>query len=141
MLKKPRLLVVDEGTSACDATSDAVLQRTLREAFPGCTVFTIAHRMATILDSSTIVVISFGCAVEVGTPGRLLANPMSSFAAMVADSDKSHTHFVIEPCMARLLLQWIWRRRRVSGAGSAALVGPPIGTVQDPPTGDDACVS
>ncbi len=54
---QPRLLIVDEGTSACDAASDALLQQTLRVAFPGCTVFTIAHRMATILDSSTIVVI------------------------------------------------------------------------------------
>ena len=68
---------------------------------------------------------------------------VNDFAFTLADSDKSHTHFVIEPCMARLLLQWIWRRRRVSGVGSAALVGPPIGTVQDPPTasGDGACVS
>ena len=87
LLKQCRILLLDEATSSVDYETDKVIQQTLREAFAGCTVITIAHRVNTIMDSDKILVMSYGRAEEFGAPKDLLADKTSVFAGIVKQSE------------------------------------------------------
>ncbi|EEC20311.1 ABC transporter, putative [Ixodes scapularis] len=86
LLRKPRLLVLDEATSQMDGDTDQLIQATLREAFAQCTQITIAHRIHTVLDHDKILVMSDGCVLEYGTVEDLLSNPSSVFRNMARDA-------------------------------------------------------
>ena len=76
-----------QATSNVDLETDRKIQTTLREAFPGCTVLTIAHRVNTIMDSDKILVMSDGYAKEFDAPQALLANEDSLFRAIVRHAE------------------------------------------------------
>ncbi|CAN7974906.1 unnamed protein product, partial [Ixodes persulcatus] len=86
LLRKPRLLVLDEATSQMDGDTDQLIQATLREGFAQCTQITIAHRIHTVLDHDKILVLSDGCVLEYGTVADLLSNPSSVFKNMARDA-------------------------------------------------------
>ncbi|KAM7282296.1 multidrug resistance-associated protein 1 [Ixodes scapularis] len=86
LLRKPRLLVLDEATSQMDGDTDQLIQATLREAFAHCTQLTIAHRIHTVLDYDKILVMSDGRILEYGTVSDLLSNPSSVFRDMARDA-------------------------------------------------------
>lgn len=92
LLQRVRVLVLDEPSSAVDVIADAVLQRTIRTAFAKATVLTIAHRIATIVDSDRILVLGAGRVLEFDAPARLLANPASEFSRMVAEAAAGGEH-------------------------------------------------
>lgn len=72
LLRRARILVLDEATSNVDTASDALIQETVREAFADCTVLTIAHRLHSILDSDRVLVLEDGKVKEFDTPSNLL---------------------------------------------------------------------
>ena len=86
LLRNSRVLLLDEATSNVDNATDAVIQRTIREAFRGCTVLTIAHRLNTIVDYDRILVLDHGRIAEFDSPRVLLARPGSAFGALVAET-------------------------------------------------------
>jgi ATP-binding cassette subfamily C (CFTR/MRP) protein 1 len=80
LLKKTRVLLLDEATASVDVETDAAIQRTVRDCFSECTVLTIAHRLATIMDSDSVLVLDHGRVVEHDHP-HLLLNPAAVAAS------------------------------------------------------------
>ena len=86
LLRKTKILVLDEATATVDQETDDLIQATLRKEFADCTVLTIAHRLNTIMDSDRIAVFKKGELEEIGKPENLLQNNFSSFKSMAIDS-------------------------------------------------------
>ncbi|KAL2809233.1 P-loop containing nucleoside triphosphate hydrolase protein [Aspergillus granulosus] len=72
LIRKPRLLLLDESTSALDAESERLLQDGLEKAARGITVIAIAHRLYTIRKADVIFLIEEGKCVERGTHAELI---------------------------------------------------------------------
>ncbi|XP_049267028.1 ATP-binding cassette sub-family C member 3 [Rhipicephalus sanguineus] len=83
LLRRPRIILMDEATSHMDGNTDRTVQTTLRESFAYCTVLTIAHRLETVLDYDKILVMAKGRTVEFGPTQQLASNPDSAFHAML----------------------------------------------------------
>ncbi|XP_071568158.1 multidrug resistance-associated protein 1 isoform X5 [Temnothorax nylanderi] len=86
LLRKTKVLILDEATAAVDLETDDLIQTTIRQEFKDCTVLTIAHRLNTILDSDRVIVLDNGLIVEYDSPEVLLRNPSSSFYSMAKDA-------------------------------------------------------
>ena len=86
VLRDPDILVMDEATSSCDASADALIQAAVRSEFAQATVLTIAHRLATVLDSSRILVMEKGQLAEQGEVKELLQKEGGLFRALVEGS-------------------------------------------------------
>uniref|UniRef100_A0A8D2DHH8 Multidrug resistance-associated protein 1 n=1 Tax=Sciurus vulgaris TaxID=55149 RepID=A0A8D2DHH8_SCIVU len=72
LLRKTKILVLDEATAAVDLETDDLIQSTIRTQFDDCTVLTIAHRLNTIMDYTRVIVLDRGEMRECGTPSDLL---------------------------------------------------------------------
>eukprot|EP00005_Dracoamoeba_jomungandri_P014183 CAMPEP_0174262580 /NCGR_PEP_ID=MMETSP0439-20130205/13739_1 /TAXON_ID=0 /ORGANISM="Stereomyxa ramosa, Strain Chinc5" /LENGTH=1412 /DNA_ID=CAMNT_0015347351 /DNA_START=291 /DNA_END=4529 /DNA_ORIENTATION=- len=86
LLKKSRVLVMDEATAAVDFETDALIQKTIQEEFSDITVFTIAHRIHTILYYDRVMVLDKGLIVEFDDPQELLRDKSTQFYSMVNSS-------------------------------------------------------
>ncbi|XP_022081543.1 ATP-binding cassette sub-family C member 9-like [Acanthaster planci] len=87
-LRKSRILIMDEATASIDLETDKLLQKVVVTAFADRTVLTIAHRIATILNSDKILVLNEGKVAEFDTPDNLMQTDGSLFASFVRDKDK-----------------------------------------------------
>lgn len=84
LLSSGQLLVLDEATSGLDAESDRLVQRLLRgKEFEGRTMVAVAHRLQTIMDFDTVVVMHAGRIVEMGNPRELSDKEGGYFAGLV----------------------------------------------------------
>ncbi|XP_051062713.1 multidrug resistance-associated protein 1 isoform X2 [Phodopus roborovskii] len=72
LLRKTKILVLDEATAAVDLETDDLIQSTIRTQFEDCTVLTIAHRLNTIMDYTRVIVLDKGEVRECGAPSELL---------------------------------------------------------------------
>jgi ABC-type multidrug transport system fused ATPase/permease subunit len=90
LLRKPKILVMDEATASIDNTTDAQIQRMIRENFADATVLTIAHRLNTIMDSDRVLVLADGEIAEFDEPGKLLQKEGGHFRSMVEKSQRAH---------------------------------------------------
>ncbi|ULT81994.1 hypothetical protein L3Y34_011748 [Caenorhabditis briggsae] len=86
MLRKSKILVIDEATANVDGVTDACIQRTIQESFKHATVITVAHRLHTIMNSDRIMVFEKGELLEFDKPLTLLNDPTSLFAKMAYQS-------------------------------------------------------
>ncbi|XP_052804271.1 multidrug resistance-associated protein 1-like isoform X1 [Mya arenaria] len=82
LLRKTKVLILDEATAAVDMETDDLIQNTIREEFRGCTILTIAHRLNTIMDYDKILVLDQGLIKEFDSPENLLADTTTVFYGM-----------------------------------------------------------
>lgn len=72
LLKKPAIYIFDEATSALDTHTEREIQNNLEEISVGATTLTIAHRLSTVINSDTIIVLDHGVIAQQGTHHELL---------------------------------------------------------------------
>ncbi|KAG6713738.1 hypothetical protein I3843_05G153700 [Carya illinoinensis] len=96
LLKKRRVLVLDEATASIDTLTDNLIQETIKEETRGCTVITVAHRINTVIDNELVLVLDEGKVVEYDSPAQLLKDNSSAFSKLVTEflrrSSKSNFH-------------------------------------------------
>uniref|UniRef100_A0A803LEG0 ABC-type xenobiotic transporter n=2 Tax=Chenopodium quinoa TaxID=63459 RepID=A0A803LEG0_CHEQI len=85
LLKRSKVLILDEATASVDTATDNLIQQTLREHFSDSTVIIIAHRITSVINSDMVVLLSHGLVEECNSPMKLLENKSSSFAKLVAE--------------------------------------------------------
>jgi len=86
IVSRPKILVLDEATSAVDMATDALIQRSIREEFGDSTLLVIAHRLSTIADFDRVLVMDAGRGVEFGAPRELLRREGGVFRGLVEGS-------------------------------------------------------
>ncbi|KAF9288796.1 hypothetical protein BGZ68_010621 [Mortierella alpina] len=79
LLRKSKVLLLDEATAAVDVETDSLIQKTIRQEFSDRTVLTIAHRIKTVMDSDKILVLDKGRVQEFEAPSVLLKRKDSLF--------------------------------------------------------------
>ncbi|XP_047316294.1 ABC transporter C family member 10-like [Impatiens glandulifera] len=91
LLRKSKILVLDEATASIDNAIDLILQKTIRTEFAECTVITVAHRIPTVMDCTMVLAMSDGKVVEFDEPIKLMNNEDSLFGKLVKEY-WSHYH-------------------------------------------------
>ena len=87
ILRKSKIICLDEASSALDSNTDVLIQKTIREHFKDSTLLVIAHRLDTVIDLDTVLVMGEGRMVEKDTANALLQRPGgSAFATLVAET-------------------------------------------------------
>ncbi|VAI82689.1 unnamed protein product [Triticum turgidum subsp. durum] len=95
LLRRCRILVLDEATASIDNSTDAILQKTIRTEFTYCTVVTVAHRIPTVMDCDMVLTMSDGKVVEFDKPTKLMETEGSLFRELVKEywSYTANTNF------------------------------------------------
>ncbi|XP_052864944.1 ATP-binding cassette sub-family C member 4-like [Anopheles cruzii] len=112
ILRRNRILILDEATANVDPETDKLIQRTIREQFGDCTVLTIAHRLHTVMDSDRVLVMDAGRVVEFSHAHELLQRTSGALKRLVGQT---------EPATADALAQMAlesYQRRRLTQSGS-----------------------
>lgn len=86
IVSRPKIMVLDEATSAVDMETDALIQRSIREEFQDSTLIVIAHRLSTIADFDKILVMGEGRVLEFDEPRVLMEKVGGEFRRMVEES-------------------------------------------------------
>ncbi|KDP34963.1 hypothetical protein JCGZ_09251 [Jatropha curcas] len=94
LLRRSKILVLDEATAAVDVRTDALIQKTIREEFKSCTMLIIAHRLNTIIDCDRILLLDSGKVLEYDTPEELLSNENSAFSRMVQSTGAANAQYL-----------------------------------------------
>ncbi|XP_023553923.1 ABC transporter C family member 2-like isoform X2 [Cucurbita pepo subsp. pepo] len=101
LLRRTKIMVLDEATAAVDVRTDALIQKTIREEFKSCSMLIIAHRLNTIIDCDRMLVLEAGQVLEYNTPKQLLSNEQSAFSKMVRSTGAANAQYlrtlVLEP--------------------------------------------
>jgi len=89
LLRRSKILILDEATSSVDAETDALIQSTIRINFAHATVLSIAHRLDTIVDADRILLMSDGRPIEFDAPAKLLTSE-SHFKQLVMEGGQAN---------------------------------------------------
>lgn len=84
LVRSSKLILIDEATASVDMTTDALIQKSIKDCFGYATVLTIAHRIATVMECDRVLVMSEGKVAEMGVPTELKADRTSLFHAMTS---------------------------------------------------------
>lgn len=90
LLKKTRIVILDESTANLDSNNENLIQKTIRDTFKNQTVIAIAHRLDTVIDADMMMVLDAGKVIEYSTPFALLSNEKSAFYSLVAKTGKQN---------------------------------------------------
>ncbi|CAJ1953022.1 unnamed protein product [Sphenostylis stenocarpa] len=85
LLRRSKILVLDEATASIDNATDLILQKSIRTEFGNCTVITVAHRIPTVMDCTMVLAISDGKLVEYDETMNLMKNEKSLFGQLVKE--------------------------------------------------------
>ncbi|XP_023122968.2 ATP-binding cassette sub-family C member 4-like isoform X2 [Amphiprion ocellaris] len=96
ILRKNRILIIDEATANVDPRTDELIQKAIRDKFRECTVLTIAHRLNTIIDSDRILVLDGGTIQELDRPFTLLQNKEGALYKMVQQLGQTEAAALLE---------------------------------------------
>ena len=88
ILRKAKIVVLDEATSNIDVLTEQKILKLLSEDLADSTVITIAHRLNTIIKSDRIAVLGEGQLLEYGSPKELIATEGSHFGALLDELKK-----------------------------------------------------
>ena len=88
LLKRSKIILIDEATSNIDLNNEEVFLRTIKEKFEKNTVLTIAHRLKTIVGCDKVVVMGEGRVEEIGSPKELIEREDSIFGQMWREAKK-----------------------------------------------------
>uniref|UniRef100_A0A7N2LRG5 ABC-type xenobiotic transporter n=1 Tax=Quercus lobata TaxID=97700 RepID=A0A7N2LRG5_QUELO len=94
LLRRSKILVLDEATAAVDVRTDSLIQKTIREEFKSRTMLIIAHRLNTIIDCDRIILLDAGQVLEYDTPEELLSNEGSAFSKMVQSTGAANAQYL-----------------------------------------------
>ncbi|WOK94771.1 ABC transporter C family member 2 [Canna indica] len=94
LLRRSKILVLDEATAAVDVRTDALIQKTIREEFKSCTMLIIAHRLNTIIDCDRLLLLSAGKVLEFDSPENLLSNEDTAFSKMVQSTGATNAQYL-----------------------------------------------
>ncbi|KAL5771882.1 hypothetical protein ACOSQ2_011806 [Xanthoceras sorbifolium] len=94
LLRRSKILVLDEATAAVDVRTDALIQRTIREEFKSCSMLIIAHRLNTIIDCDRVIVLDAGQVLEHDTPETLLLKEEGAFSRMVQSTGPANAQYL-----------------------------------------------
>ncbi|KAL6991616.1 Canalicular multispecific organic anion transporter 1 [Sarracenia purpurea var. burkii] len=94
LLRRSKILVLDEATAAVDVRTDALIQKTIREEFKSCTMLIIAHRLNTIIDCDRVLLLDTGRVLEYSSPEQLLQNDESAFSKMVQSTGAANAQYL-----------------------------------------------
>ncbi|KAG0501022.1 hypothetical protein HPP92_001094 [Vanilla planifolia] len=85
LLKKRKILVMDEATASVDTATDSFVQKIIREETNYCTVITVAHRIPTVIDSDLVMVLREGQILEFNSALDLLKDKTSTFSQLAME--------------------------------------------------------
>ncbi|KAJ7185377.1 multidrug resistance-associated ABC transporter [Mycena filopes] len=88
ILKRSKILVMDEATASVDYATDELIGKTIRQEFAESTILTIAHRLRTVIDYDRVMLLDQGRIAEFDRPGVLLRNPNSKFYSLCKATGK-----------------------------------------------------
>lgn len=90
ILRKSRVLIMDEATASIDEATDHVIQTMIQQEFSNTTVLTIAHRINTIINYDKLMILDQGNIVQFDTPYNLLMDKTGYFHVLVMESGQEY---------------------------------------------------
>ncbi|XP_045479559.1 probable multidrug resistance-associated protein lethal(2)03659 isoform X2 [Harmonia axyridis] len=88
IIRKNKIILIDEATSNLDIETDAMMQKLIRRQFADCTVLAITHRVSTVLDYDKIMLIDSGELIEFASPKDLLRDKTSKLYDIIHENNK-----------------------------------------------------
>ncbi|KAF8888549.1 multidrug resistance-associated ABC transporter [Infundibulicybe gibba] len=88
VLKRSRVLIMDEATASVDYATDELISKTIRQEFAASTILTIAHRLRTVIDYDRVMLLDQGRIIELDKPGVLLSDTTSKFYGLCQATGK-----------------------------------------------------